>query len=619
MCGIAGIITKNAESYQDEIEHMISALLPRGPDGVGTKFFQNCVLGHTRLSIIDPESGHQPMDSSATDKTIVFNGEIYGYKNIRNSLSGYQFITNSDTEVILALYELFGIKCLEKLLGMFSFALWDNTNETLFAARDRFGEKPFYYAIGKNGEFIFASEIKAILKTGLITPVLDLISIRHYLQYLYVHPTKTIYSNIYTLPPAHYLVYENGGVIVKRYWEFPSSRINISLEEATIKFRDLLEKSVKKQLVADVPVGAFLSGGLDSSTIVIVAREIKDDLKTISFGFGEIINELPYAQEIADTYKTDHSFLLAENYNIADLLLEMAEVYDEPFADSSNIPMYLISKYASDHLKVVLTGDGADELLGGYDYWYRSAVNMKKKISNNSPLLRLFKVLFRTINEIPLVCRIIPDKIIRLIPEYIKFDTIISSQESQRKVFSDKELSNLIKLSNVYEHEYTYSFQQDGSVNDLLKMDLEDYMPGDILVKTDRASMANGLELRAPFLDQDLAEFCISLPDDYKVNFNESKVILRKSFMKKWPHSISKRGKQGFGAPVTEWLGLHNVEKLKDYYLKNKNVKLFNVMDFKVVQKYISQNNYKTWILLVLSIWMEKHHFELVNNGENNG
>lgn len=612
MCGIAGIITKNAGSYQKEIEHMISSLRHRGPDGDGKKYFQNCVLGHTRLSIIDQDGGHQPMTSTTSPKTIVFNGEIYGYKNIRNSLSGYTFNTQSDTEVILALYDLYREGCLEKLPGMFSFAIWEDDRQTLFAARDRFGEKPFYYAWGKNGEFIFASEIKAILATGLVAPVLDNDSLKHYLQYLYVHPTKTIYSNIFTLPPAHYLKYVDGEVTVKKYWCMPQTCDTVDPATAVKQFQKLFENSIQKQLVADVPVGAFLSGGLDSSTVVGVASKYKTHLKTFSFGFGETINELPYAQEIADKFVTEHQILKAEHYDIAELILEMAKVYDEPFADSSNIPTYLISKLASQHLKVILTGDGADELLGGYDYWYRSAL-LINKTNIRYPLTKkiIRKVMDLHQNNYCLKS-IISSKIWSIIPAYLRYDNVIQAQEEIRKYFSDEEIFELIINPESFSFEKqkkTYSFKEEQSANDALRVDLENYMPGDILVKIDRASMAHGLELRAPFLDLELAALCISLPVSFKISENKTKILLRNAYEKMWTPSIRTRRKQGFGAPVHEWLQLKSVKRLKKKYLFNEQMKIFKIFSFKRIQTYLSRDDYKTWIFLVLSIWMEKNEF----------
>jgi len=305
MCGIAGIIKKDSQKYKPQLKKMTDSLSHRGPDAEGFYFFKDCGLGHRRLSIIDLKTGDQPMLSYNGQAGVVFNGEIYGYQEIKKNLSNYSFQTTSDTEVILALYEKYGENFVKHLPGMFAFALWDDKNKKLICARDRFGEKPLYYALGKNGEFIFASEIKAILASDLIKPKLNKKSLIHYLKRLYVHPYSAIYENIYVLPPAHFLIYQNKKIKINRYWQMPELNYQITFDEAIEKFKKLLFEAVKKQLVTDVPVGAFLSGGLDSSTIVAIASQYKKNLNTFSFGFGEWINELPYALEIARKYKTN--------------------------------------------------------------------------------------------------------------------------------------------------------------------------------------------------------------------------------------------------------------------------------------------------------------------------
>jgi asparagine synthase (glutamine-hydrolysing) len=353
MCGISGIVGKKSEQYSNAMHAMAQALHHRGPDGSAVYFFENCALGHNRLSIVDLATGEQPMITPDKNRGIVFNGEIYGYKEIKEALQKeFHFKTASDTEVILALYQKYGEKLPEHLPGMFAFAIWDDEKQKLFCARDRFGEKPFYYAWGEGGEFIFASEIKAILATGLVKPVIDRGSLVHYLRHLYVEPGKSIYKNIFVLPPAHYLIAHNGDVVVGRYWQLPVVDEKIGVDEAVDKFKILLKQAVERQLVADVPVGAFLSGGLDSTTIVSLASGLKQGISTYSFGFGDSINELPFAREAAAKYKTTHLELQAGAFDLAELFVEMQNIYDEPFADSSNIPTYLIAKLAREHTNI---------------------------------------------------------------------------------------------------------------------------------------------------------------------------------------------------------------------------------------------------------------------------
>ncbi len=391
MCGIAGIVAPEADRYRPALEHMVAALRHRGPDGSGTHVFPGCTLGHTRLSIVDLTTGDQPMLAADGTLAITFNGEIYGFREIKQRLRDYQFHTTSDTEVILALYQTYGENYLQYLPGMFAFAIWDERQQALFAARDRFGEKPFYYAWGSGGEFLFASEIKSLTASGLLQPKISRESLVHYLRYLYVHPHRTIYSNVFVLPPAHGLRLKGTQLSVERYWQLPATTEVLSEQDAIAEFRRLFERAVERQLIADVPVGSFLSGGLDSSSVVAVASRNYPGLKTFSFGFRDSINELPFARQIADLYDTDHVELEDQQTDIAELLIEMARVYDEPFADSSNIPTYLISQAARCYGKVVITGDGGDELLAGYDFWYRAIWEMERSKAYPAKLIPLLQ------------------------------------------------------------------------------------------------------------------------------------------------------------------------------------------------------------------------------------
>lgn len=604
MCGIAGIVGDNLLQKKTIVKKMTDAIAHRGPDGEAMWGNDNCILGHRRLSIIDLATGDQPMLSHDGKKVLIFNGEIYGYKKIKDSLNQYRYKTTSDTEVIFPLHEKYGENLAEHLPGMFAFALWNEDTQELLCGRDRFGEKPFYYALTSEGNFIFASEIKAIVASSLIKPELNNESLVHYLQHLYVHPGKTIYKNIFTLPPAHYLTFRKGVLRVNRYWYLPKTNDSFSINEATETFKFLFEKAVQKQLIADVPVGAFLSGGMDSSLTVAVAAKYKANIKTISFGFGNEINELPYAKEVADKYNTDHVEIQQPLPNLADLMIKMQEVFDEPFADSSNIPTYLISKAASQHLKVVLTGDGGDELLGGYSFWYRHLFNIEKADSFNG----YKKVL------LPYAARL-ARKLGNSYFPYLQQQQLSLSKgkqtvqgiHAQQNIYFNTLQLRQLGFSNADNSFTNYSFDYEHTVSDAMKMDIENYMPGDILVKTDRAAMANSLELRAPFLDVDLASFCISLPYKLKLNYKEEKIIAKQALGSMLPASIIKRQKQGFGAPVTSWLKSPALQQLKNEYLHKSNKKLFDLVDYKQTQKVVAEDNYHTWILLVLSLWMETH------------
>lgn len=605
MCGIAGILSEQSSPFTSHLQNMVQSLYHRGPDASGVHSFEKCSLGHARLSIIDLSGGKQPMLDTSSQVAITFNGEIYGYQDIKKKLTNYSFRTTSDTEVILALYETYGNTLLKHLPGAFAFGLWDNRSHSLLLARDRFGEKPLYYAFGKHNTFVFASEIKAILASGLIEPALNNQSVRHYLKHLYVHPHSCIYQNIHTLPPAHQLIHKDGKIAISKYWEIPTTNHSVSLPNATEEFQYLLEDSVKKQLVADVPVAAFLSGGLDSSTIVSIASRYNAQISTISFGFGDTINELPLAKKSAQQYNTNHIELQARDFKISDLLLEMQSVYDEPLADSSNIPTYIISKLARHYAKVVLTGDGADELLGGYSFWYQPLVYVEKL--QHKPYLRHSLALFNSL--LSSLSKRAANKVMRKLSTGLTFNSVMGAHAMQNIYLTDHEIDLLGIRNNSFPKKYDFPVSQ--TVNDAMNMDLLDYMPGDILVKTDRASMANSLELRAPFLDVKLAEFCISLPSRLKVNETTTKIILRKAFENQWIDELKTVPKQGFGAPVSHWLKEKDFLDLKQEYLWNKNKKIFGIMDYNSMLPYTKTDNYITWLLLVLSIWLETRQLTL--------
>lgn len=606
MCGIVGIAAPHAVRYRDALQRMTDSLGHRGPDEQGLYFFANCAFGHRRLSIVDLRTGQQPMLSADGLQGITFNGEIYGFTEIRRRLlSEVCFRTTSDTEVILALYRRYGTELLDRLPGMFAFALWDEETQSLFCARDRFGEKPLYYAVGNHGEFIFASEIKAIVASGLISPQLDKASLAHYLKKLYVPAERTIYRNIHSLPPAHCLVYDGEDISPRRYWKLPAPVQSIGIDDAAEQLKELLSAAVDRQMVADVEVGAFLSGGLDSSTVVALAAERHPRLKTISFGFGESASELPYARDIAERYATEHTEILAGDYPLEELLCSMSTVYDEPFADSSCIPTYIICAHAAKSLKVVLTGDGADELLGGYDYWYKP-LYWAERARNE----RISKInVARAVAFIGDRLNVIPSGTASSLRDgyHLSLHGEVSRLHAmQNCFFSSAEMAAFGLPDCIVKNPELY-----GGVDDALRMDLVDYLPGDILVKTDRASMANGLELRLPFLDVEVATFLASLPAALKIDAETDKLLLRKAFAQRWSHAVRRRAKQGFGAPVEVWLQRQEMSGLVKQSLCTPGSRLFDLFDGRYLQGIAGENSYRTWIMLVLSLWLERHPCEI--------
>jgi asparagine synthase (glutamine-hydrolysing) len=611
MCGIVGIVIQEAPSHRSQLGRMVESLRHRGPDDEGAHFFDRCALGHTRLSIVDLAGGHQPMLTPDGRTGICFNGEIYGYKALRQALPEYPFRTSGDTELLIALYERHGEAMMERLPGMFAFALWDDRKQKLFCARDRFGEKPFFYAMGRGGEFVFASEIKAILASGLVEPRLDPAGVRQYLQRGYVNSNRTIYRNIHSLPPAHRLSFADGKIEVSRYWSLPVVQEEPSLGEAVEKFRHLFDQAVARQLVADVPVGAFLSGGLDSSTIVAMASKHHRRLKTFSFGFGKVIDELPYAREIAARYGTDHHEASDQAEDIAGLLSRMQEVYDEPFGDSSNIPTYLLSGLARRHVTVALAGEGADELLAGYNFWYRPLFNLER--ARNLPdfvstLIRIAALGCKTMG------RPLPPSLAELWEGFLLkplYPDCLEAHRARAACFSDAELDGF-GLPRDAETSSAHAPSNGAcGLDGVLGTDLETYLPGDILTKTDRASMAWSLEMRCPFLDVDLASFCIGLPSRLKIDSRRDKILLREAFSDAWTPSIRKRSKQGFGASVGSWLKQPDLVEMKNSILKNPQHPLGQIIDLQRAGTYSEKDNNQTWFLLVLGAWLEKHPCEV--------
>ncbi|RZJ48446.1 MAG: asparagine synthase (glutamine-hydrolyzing), partial [Chryseobacterium sp.] len=574
----------------------------RGPDDEG--FFETFSsyyvgLAHRRLSIIDlSENGKQPMFSGTQNECIVLNGEIYGYQEIKDKYSDYSYKSGSDTEVILAMYQKKQENLIHELPGMFAFAIWDEKKQQLFCARDRFGEKPFYYATGKCGEFIFASEIKQIIASGLIKPEIDQAQIAYYLKNGYIHPHKTIYKNIFNLKPAHTLVLKKGKIDIQPYWAIPTETSKLTLDESVEKFKYLLDNAVKKQLVADVPVGAFLSGGLDSSTIVAVASKYKKNLKTMVYGYeSDDLNEMHYAKAIADKYQTDHHVLLDKKQKISETLQEVYSYMDEPLMDSSLLPTHLIFKEASKNLKVMLSGDVGDELFGGYTFYkYNIDISQKGFYPNYLSKMFLLANKFKNIGS---------ERQLRA--QYS--NSIDYHQNKVRNYFTSSEIRDLGIREKIPTQDF--SFKPDGKdFNDLMRIDLEKYVPGNMLLKGDRTSMFNSVEVRIPFLDKDFAEFCIQLPWQYKVNKSEDKIILRKAYSQAWTEEIANRGKNGFAASISEWFKEKQLQELSVNLLENKGSFIFNYLDFSAVQKKLNKE-LQHWSLLVLALWFENNKINL--------
>ncbi len=606
MCGISVVAGLRADEQGGAIKRMVSALAHRGPDAHGVLHLPGCQLGHTRLSIIDLATGAQPMTDVTGRYHITFNGEIYNYQDIWSELQskGYRFNTHSDTEVIMAAYAEWGPECLNRFRGMFAFAIWDTHEKRLFAARDILGEKPLYYAVSTGGFLLIASEIKALLASKLIVPRIDLRSVDAFLAFGYAPPDRTIYDNVQTLPPGHYLEWGGKEVRIRRYWYPYFTSRQITFDAAAERLRELLQQAIRRQRVADVPVGAFLSGGHDSSTIVaLMQQESRQPVKTFSVGFGEYINELPYARTVADLYRTEHHEIDLGAPPVTELLERMAVVYDEPFRDPSHIPTYLIAKYARQYVKVVLTGDGADELFGGYA-WYPL---MAASTEVSATWLKWF--ILRSVS------RLIGNRAAALHRNSSAMGLALRCPQTWERYVSQVTIDGETRqrwwgrrsaeAGLYFPGKYYRPPAEVAGMNEVLHFDLLSFLPGDILVKVDRAAMAHGLETRAPFLDRDLVEFALSLPSTLKVKDGETKVLFKQALSRYWPPALRTRGKQGFAAPFQAWLGFPEIKALLQRVFADGS-RLRELLPG-VRPEQQRARNYETWSLLTLGLWLERH------------
>jgi asparagine synthase (glutamine-hydrolysing) len=557
MCGISGF---NWED-KDLVRRMIKVLNHRGPDSNGLFVDRGVSFGHNRLSIIDLSSdGAQPMCNEEGDIWITFNGEIYNYLEIRSELVnlGHVFKSNTDTEVIVHGYEQWGVDVLSKLNGMFAFAIFDGRDKSLFLARDRLGIKPLHYYFS-SGKFIFASEIKAILECSEVERKVDLVSKNHYFTYGYTPTSRTMFDGIFKLEPGCFLVLKNDKLVCKKYWDFkyPAKATKFGFKKLRSRIREELDLSVKRRMVSDVGVGAFLSGGVDSSAIVASATKYKKDLKTFSIGFDyKEFNEAKYAKIVADKFGTDHYEKYFGAKDVLGLIDDLAYFYDDPLADYSVLPTYFVSKLARSHVTVCLGGDGGDESFGGYNWYWQNLVMRKQKVL---PLALRRGVVKPVAN---LVSSKVNSHFLKKVSSFIEGERLSDSQRYAR-LRSFLSVNDLKKFGidkgvfNVFDK----YFVNKSVKNNMMESDLKYYMPGEILTKVDRASMAVSLEVRVPFLDHEFIEFTSKINSNLKVKGLETKSILKKSLLGVLPKEILYRKKRGFGVPLKQYFR----SGLKDY------------------------------------------------------
>jgi len=590
MCGIAGYITKN-QVDENVLIKMRDALSHRGPDdaGIFINEYKKVGLAHRRLSILDlSEAGHQPMSSEDKSIWIVYNGEIYNFQKIKNELKslGYNFKSNTDTEIIIYAYKEYGIDCLEKFNGMFAFVIYDSNKNQLFFARDRFGIKPFHYGFLTNGDFVFASELKAITKHPAFKKEFDFGALGDYFKYRYIPSPRTIWKDIKKLPHGHYGILKLDGFDLKieKHYDLADKVIgqpSTSLEEV----ESLMQDAVKKRLISDVEVGTFLSGGIDSSSITYFANKEHERIKSFSIGFvPEKYSELSDSKFVAEFLGTNHITKVIDNVE-DDIGEQLSYFYDEPHADSSNIPTYLLSKMTSAHVKVALSGDGGDEIFSGYR-WYRQYLLDTKieKIKSLFGSKQAIKQDFEKYYNSLLLNRFDDDKF----KKFFASDIYQKVQDSNVNIFEkylDKDFKDVRQVQFV---------------------DFNTFMIDDILTKVDRASMAHSLEVRVPFLDHRLVEAVLRLPEKEYPQDSYNKPILKKLMQDKLPKQVLSKRKKGFSAPVTKW----------PFYKKSNQIILEGkaVQDGIIKKDFISDliaNKHKNrsgmiWMTYVFEKWYQK-------------
>ena len=566
MCGIVGVAgSLRASADRGLLQAMTDRLRHRGPDGEGMFWDADVGLAMRRLAIIDVAGGNQPIFNEDGTICVLQNGEIYNFVDLRAELigRGHTFTTQSDTEAIVHAYEEFGAECVEHLWGMFALAIWDRARRRLLLARDRLGEKPLVYHHAPNGGLAFASELQALLSHPEVPREVDPGAIDDYLTYLYVPAPRTAYRGVAKLAPGHRLVWEAGRVDVQPYWQprFAAKR-HISEADALEQFGTLFRDSVRRRLISDVPLGAFLSGGMDSSSVVAEMAALSDrPVKTFSIGFGERdFDELRYARQVAQRFGTEHHELVVEPHAL-DVVPRLVEHYGEPYADASAVPTYYVAQLTRQHVTVALDGDGGDELLAGYErHW---AARMAARYDRVPRLVRhgLIRPLVPLVPEprrrrafIRRAKRFMTADHLPVDERYLRWVGAFDANE-KRALYADA-FGATVASNDAGRWLRAVLASEAGldAVDAVQRADTLMYLPDDLLAKVDIASMANSLEARPPFLDHRLVEFCASLPSSYKLRGRTSKWLLRETMRHRLPPDILGRPKMGFGVPVGTWL-----------------------------------------------------------------
>ena len=614
MCGFVGVLNKNFHNLvtQQQIRQMTDKIVHRGPDDEGINLYGHVGLGFRRLSIIDVEGGHQPMVDFNNLACITFNGEIYNFKELKAKLllKGYKFNNYSDTEVVLNMYLEYGRNFVKQLRGMFAFAIYDFSNKSVLLGRDHFGIKPLYYTRNNQG-FFFGSEIKAIL-ASCNNFSLNFEALDSYLSYNYTLGNQSFYNEIERLESGTtvLIALENNEIQIDKqlYFEpYFNENSKLSLNELIEQTKFHISETVNTHLISDVPVGAFLSGGIDSNAVVSqMIKLYPEKVNTFTIGFNDgSYDESNFAKEAALHYGTNHHELIVSPKS-ANILSTISDIYDEPFGDSSAIPTYLVSELAAQHVKVVLSGDGGDEFYGGYNDYQRML-----KLYNRRDLIKLGKPIYQILSNLwpegkrgkRFISSLLYDS------EYL-YAYQMSQNIQEKKSFLSKEVFEIIKKKSGEHKKRILEFSKSKSfASKLFELDLKTFMKDDILVKVDRASMANSIEVRVPFIDVEFFKFAASIPSNMKIIDKTGKYLLREAIKNDVPYSIYNKSKSGFTIPINKWFKNDYNEFVKANLEHLHRTGLFNrnYLDKLLAQKFDSSLNTRLFPLMMLAIWFKKN------------
>ena len=620
MCGICGVVSFQPSAHPDQstLLQMNAVLQHRGPDDEGYYQDNQVGLAVRRLSIIDLHTGQQPISNESGDIWVVYNGEIYNYQEVRTVLEqrGHIFKTQTDTEIIVHAYEEYGDECVTHFNGMFAIALWDSRERRLFLVRDRLGIKPLYYWSGTD-KLVFGSELKALILHPDVPRQIDLAALDLFLTLEYIPAPRTIYEGVYKLLPGHRLVLEKGQLKVTQYWDVPYQPISQSEAECAEILSGLIKESVRLHLISDVPLGAFLSGGVDSSTIVgFMSQNTNVPVQTFSIGFEDYTyNELPYAEAVATHFGTKHHVEVLKSDH-TDLAEQLVAHFDEPFADTSAIPTFLVSKLASREVKVVLSGDGGDELFAGYDTYLAEKLN---QYYGRLPQPLRQQVLPKFAEWLPPqpAKKGLINKVKRMV-EGGAFDP--SLQHARWMMFLNSSEKNSLYRSDLrgtlYDHlttDFFHDYFEKGNCFDRLAqqqyVDVKTYLVDDILTKVDRMSMAALIEARVPLLDYHIVEFALNLPAHMKLHGTRTKSILRQAVKYMVPQLVLEKPKEGFSIPMKHWL-CTSLKSIMLDLLSKDNLQKHGYFDHQVVARWIQEHlggranhSHHLWALMVFEMW----------------